>query len=339
MRKEILFAIFFGTIIGLIFTFGILRIDKVIKNKPNSNNPSNTAISADPNALTAGNSQLTLLKPQNTQVFGEDVIQVSGMTKSDSFIVATGGTSDLIYKSKSDGSFDFKYEIDPSLNFLSITSVTDTNERQNSKLEVIYSSEFTQKEDAEDISQKVDNKMDAVLNHPVFFKGTVTDSVNENLQIKTDNGEIGQIKIISGTTTFAKVGKTTTKISESDVAIGDYILALGYKKQNGVLEAVRILVTSLETSSEVKIFFGAVVNKNKADMDVDEKNTGEIDIIIDNNSKTYKGELENPQKIRFADIKENDLVIGTYSTTDSENTARRIYILESATPTPTPPEK
>lgn len=339
MRKEVAFAIVFGIVIGLVFAFGLFRVNGVMKNKSAEvATDNNTDVLKDlPETQTEKNA-LTLLKPTNKQVFGNDIVQISGMTRTESIIVTTGGTNDLITKGNTNGSFDFDYEIDPSLNYLDITSVSPGNERSYTKLEVVYSSEAVQKESEKEEAGEEDDikdKLEKAQNRSEFYKGTITDLTNGNLQMKNGDGEIKQVSY-STNTSYAKIGKTTTKITSSDIAIGDYILALGYKKDNGVLEAFRILVTQPTTPEEVKIFYGTITKKNKSDIDISEQNAGSLNIEIDNNSKTYSGELSNPTKIRFANIKEGDLVIGTYITDKDANVARRIYILKTLEITPTP---
>jgi hypothetical protein len=334
MRKETTFAVIFGVTLGLILAFGIFRANKAIKQNSESSAEGSFVNTKETASETSSNSILTLLKPDNMQVFGNDIIQITGTTKAGSYVIATGGTGDYFTKSASDGSFNFEYEIDPSINYLDINSVAADNSRSNVKLEVVYSSEASKSDssessESEDVEDKIEEKLENVQKKAEFFKGTVTDITDMSIQMKTTNGEIKQISYSSSLTTFAKVGKTTTKIAASDVAIGDYIMALGYTKDNSVLDAFRIIVTQPETAEEVKVFYGTVSVKNKADMEIAQQNSGNIVIAIDNNSKTYKGDSATSEKVRFANISEGDTVIGTYAPDKDENIARRIYILSS----------
>ncbi len=334
MRKEVVFAIVFGILIGLIFAFGIFRINGVMKQRSSTITSDNIdkvrQTSADTNIP---DSPLTLLKPNNMQVFGNDIIQITGTTKAENYIVATGGTRDLITKSGNNGSFDFEYEIDPSLNYLNISSISVDNYRSDTKLEVVYSSEVLKKDPSNsgNMEDRIEEKLDNAQKIAVFYKGTITDITDNNMQMKTSSDEIKQISYATSSTTFAKIGKTTTKITASDIAIGDYILTLGYKNDNGVLEAFRIIVTQPSVPEGIKIFYGTVSQKNKSDMEISEQNSQNVIIEIDNNSKTYKGELSDPVKVRFADIKEGDTVIGTYTIQKDVNIIRRIHILNNKT--------
>jgi len=333
MRKEVIFAIIFGILIGLIVAFGLLRVNGVIKQNSDDLNRTSVEGGEQNNADNPGSNSITLLKPIDRQVSGSSTIAVAGVTREENFIVATGGTYDFVSQSRKDGTFDFEYGLEPSYNLVNICSVSSDNQRSNTKLELVYSSEATQKETDDDIDDKVENKVENVQNTPEFFQGTITDITDGGIQIKTKEGEIKQISFSTGSTSFAKIGKTTTKITIADIALGDYIIALGYKEDNGLLNAFRILVTQPIAAEDIKIFFGTVLNKNKTEMVVSEKNSGNINIEIDNNTKTFKGVLINPERVRYTDVKEDNLVIGTYLSDKDINIARRIYILDNTAPT------
>lgn len=332
MRKEVVFAVVFGIFIGLVFMFGIVRVNGAIKQRNSNPNSDTGSLTKDKRSeIKDNNISLTLLKPNNMQVFGDDVIQINGATKADSYVIVTGGSNDVIGKSNNTGSFDFEYEIDPSLNFLQVYSVSQDNSRSNTNLEVVYSSEAVKKDlyETEDLDDKIEDKLENLQNISQFYKGTITDITDTSMQMKTSIGEIKQISYSTDSTSFAKIAKTTTRITASDVAIGDYAIILGYKKNNGVLDAFRILITQPSTTQEVKIFYGSVVKKNPTDIEITETNSGNITIEIDNNSSTYTGDPVSPEKTRFANIKSGDIVIGTYVTDKEINVARRIFILNT----------
>lgn len=336
MRKELLLAIIFGLFIGLIFAFGIFRINSVMRNKNLS-----TATDANQNQTADKKSDqqtqsISIFKPDNNSAFSNDAIQIAGLSRAESYIVISGGSNDTVQKSADDGSFSIDYSIDPAVNYLNVTSVSPDNERSSAKLNVAFSSEIpsTSSDQNTDTTQAANDKVQAAQKKLEFILGTVTDLTENGVQLKDTNGDIQQISYDEKSTSFAKYTTTTKKITASDIAIGDYVLAIGYNKSNNLIEAVRILVTQPETPQDVKIFYGTVTTKNRSDFEVDEKNSGKVAIEIDNNTKTYSGDLADPVKSRFANVSEDDTVIGTYTTEKDVNTARRIYILASPTPTP-----
>ena len=328
MRKEAIFAIVFGVLIGLVIAFGIFRINSAMKDSTPTGRVSTDASKDTLQKVSDGN--LSLLKPFDRQVFGDSMVSISGVAKAESYIIVTGGSIDQISRSLSDGTFEFDYEIDPSINYLTVNSLSITGERSKTNLELIYSSEAALGGDEEEISEKVENKLEEAQRKAEFFKGTVTDITDKSIQIKNGGGEIKQISLSGGETTYARIGKTTVKLTSSDVAIGDYIYALGYKGASGVLDAFRVLVTQPETPADIKVFLGLVTTKNKTDLSLSENSQGDTVLEIDNNTKTYSGELAEPTRSRFANISEGDLIIGTYVTEENENIARKIHILKSS---------
>ncbi|MEJ2441571.1 MAG: hypothetical protein P8Y06_01470 [Patescibacteria group bacterium] len=118
-------------------------------------------------------------------------------------------------------------------------------------------------EEGDTIRDKVQQKVEEARTIPFSYIGTVTDIAEETIQINKHvfdgltetNGQIQQISINEETTTFVKIAKTTTTVNFSDVAIGDFIIAMGYKNGNDVLEAQRILITTpLEVTTRKALF-------------------------------------------------------------------------------------
>ena len=330
MRKEVVFAVLFGVFMGLVFAFGIFRINNQIKKNQEANINPNTNDDTENSQSNDTKASLTLLKPEDQQVFGDDVVDLTGITTAESYVIATGGTSDDIIKSSDNGTFEMEYEIDPSVNNLVIYSISPNNQRFTKSLNVVYSSEAPDGETSKDGDDKIEDKFEQAQKRSEFYEGTITDITEGGIQIKNGSGEIKQISYSNDSTSFAKIGKTTATISDTDLAIGDYILALGYKDNKGLLEAFRILISQPSTPTSVKVFYGNVVNKNKNDMEITEKNSDNLIIEIDNNSQTYMADSSDYIKSRFANISEGDLVIGTYLTNDDGNIARKIYILKTS---------
>jgi len=122
----------------------------------------------------------------------------------------------------------------------------------------------TATEEADPIRDKVQQKVEEARTIPFSYIGTVTDIAEQTIQINKhvfdgateDSGEIQQISIDEEETTFVKIAKNTTTVSFSDVAIGDFIIAMGYKNGNGVLEAERVLITTPLEPTTRKTLYG-----------------------------------------------------------------------------------
>lgn len=110
----------------------------------------------------------------------------------------------------------------------------------------------TSTDEASSVRDNVQKKVEEARTIPFAYIGTVTDIAEQTIQInkfifsktKEDAGEIQQISVNEESTDFVKVTKNTTSVKFSDLAIGDYIIAMGFKNSNSVLEGKRILITT-----------------------------------------------------------------------------------------------
>lgn len=187
-----------------------------------------------------------------------------------------------------------------------------------------------------DIRDKVQEKVNAVLDNPFAYIGTVTDISGVNIQIgkfSLDNGKTNSTSEIQqiGTddnTVFVSIGKTTKTITFDDVAIGDFVISMGYKNGNGVLEAKRILTTeALQPSGrEVNVFTvreidGTDISVNKnGDSDIYVVTTTSADIYIEDD----EGVAEN---LRVSELNIEDKIIVVGIEEEGEIKARTIRVI------------
>ena len=83
------------------------------------------------------------------------------------------------------------------------------------------------------------------------YVGTITDIASGNLQIKGSNGNILQVSI-NGVTKLINTLKKNIEVKETDLAIGDYIVAMGIAGANKVMATDRILITSPLVENKVE---------------------------------------------------------------------------------------
>jgi hypothetical protein len=122
----------------------------------------------------------------------------------------------------------------------------------------------TSTDEAESVRENVQKKVEEARTIPFAYIGTVTDIAEQTIQInkfifsKTsdDAGEIQQISVDEENTNFVKVTKSTTSVKFSDLAIGDFIIAMGFKNGNSVLAGERILITTPIEPTTRKTVFG-----------------------------------------------------------------------------------
>ncbi len=184
-----------------------------------------------------------------------------------------------------------------------------------------------------DIRQKVIKKVEEVLKKPKAYIGIVTDISSNNLQIKSDSSEIQQISVTPGQITVIKAGKVNKEIKLTDVAIGDFIVAMGFKNGNNVLNAKRILSTSALASPTASSHYGTVSKTDKKSLTLRTLSTGqETQIVVDKNTDINELKGTKSVSLTLSDINEEDLVI-VIIIKDTQK-ARTIFVIKSSTPLP-----
>jgi len=121
-------------------------------------------------------------------------------------------------------------------------------------------------EEADSIREKVKEKVEAARSNPKAYIGSVTDKTEDTLQIQNDLEEIQLISIDPESASFAKIDKKTTSAKYDDVAIGDYIIAMGFTNGNGVLETKRVIITSKPEKVTRNAVFGNILEINNKEV-------------------------------------------------------------------------
>ncbi|KKR30830.1 hypothetical protein A2715_01875 [Candidatus Woesebacteria bacterium RIFCSPHIGHO2_01_FULL_39_32] len=329
MRKEILIAIVVGVGVGIAVAFGIWRANSALK----TNLPELPSLLQKQSPTEVPSEfKITLSQPEQNDVISESPVTVAGITKPASTIVILGETEDYVLETDNQGSFSQEVELTSGVNQILIAAYDAASENTQSKLTIVYSSEFakdivtpsvvspTSKEDNA-IREKVQEKLQAARNNPKAYIGSVTDKTLDSLQIKDESDEIQLVSVDPENVAFAKVlTKSTSKISFNDIAIGDFIVAMGLKNGNNVLTAVRILVTEpLETLNR-RIVLGEIINIAKKEVTLQEKNGSEIILQF---PKSWKGpdldELEEENILfAFGEFEGNALNIRTIKVAEKE---------------------
>ena len=314
MRKEVIWAAAIGIAFGLVIAFGAWRINSKIK-------PIQKIATSTPRPEPTSEFKITLDKPENDDVITEDFVRAAGITKPLSWIVVSGEDGDHITKSQTNGTFEQDVSLIPGINQIKISAFDEVGNPSFEKVLVVFSSAFQTKtlsstpsseiatSDAS-IRQKVQQKVEAALNKPKAYIGVVTDIAESTIQIKTTKGEIKQISINSEDISVIKSSGTTSKsVKISDIAIGDFIAAMGYVNTSSVLMAQRILITSPITDPKITVNFGEVKENNKSITITSKIDSQEVEITP--NKKTIINNFVGgeEEKIKQTDIKESSLVV------------------------------
>lgn len=291
MRKEILFAIIAGGAIGLLVAFGVWKVNFNLKgtSTKTSNAPTPTSTTSDKQEVF----KIILEKPVNKQVITETPVLVSGITKPNTYVVVSGENGDGIMNSSASGSFNSNVDLTGGANQIGIMAFDTDGNSAKANLTVIYSGQYTQ--DASNSAQ------------PQAYIGTVTDISNSVIQIKNDMGDIEQISGTANASYIDTRNNTTKQIKATDVAIGDYLIAMGIKDGNNILTSSRLLVTDPLAPTKRTSFYGVVTDDSGTNKFV-AKNpktnetltiTPATGITILGNEKSF-GKISNNEKVIVA---------------------------------------
>lgn len=363
MRKEILYAILAGGLFGLIIAFGIWKANSSIKPRGAQDLQTPQEEQINQNKDVESNGEITLAKPKENQTVLTEKTTISGITKPENYIVISNEEEDYFLTADGNGAFEQEIELMSGLNKITISSIDNDGKTSKKELLLVYSPKFEEQSSTEGDSTKDENnktsssspireivqkKIDMARKTPMFYTGTVTDISEETIQIKeyvldsnsSKSGEIKQIAI-NNTTNYVNIGKKTKSIKFSDIAIGDFIVAMGYKNENQVLETSRLLVIQTPTFPNLNAFMATLESstsrKIKANIQPDNKS---IELKIDKNTGIFE---ENDKEVELErdDLEKGDKLIIVKVKNDSSESARTIFVLgknlqETATPSPTP---
>jgi hypothetical protein len=329
MRKELIWVGIIGILFGLIIGFGSWRVRSSLKPKDN--------VKPSPTPQIIGQSKITLDKPENGDVITESLIAVSGITKPLTWVVFSGEKGDYTIQSDESGLFSQVVDLISGINQIKVTSFDAEGNQVSQKVLVVYSSSFQLELAASptsstatgesDINKKVAQKVAQASNRPKAYIGTVTDISDSTIQIKTTDSQIEQIAIGgSGITVVNTKGTNNKALKLTDIAIGDFIVAMGYINGNQVLKAQRILVTDAITDLQIEVSIAKVSSAPKKSLSAASlKDNQALTITPDKNTDIVSPLGGKTKDIKLSDIIMNDLVIFVLDTSTNTPLVRSIF--------------
>ena len=332
MRKEIVWAAVVGISFGLIIAFGVWRINSSLnKQKPGP--------SATPSSInTVGEFKITLDTPADASVVTNTPIAVSGITKPLTWVVVSGESGDYILQSDEQGLFSQDADLSPGINQITITAFDATGSQSSQKVLVVYSSAFQAKTVATStpngaatgdaaIRENVAQKVAAALSQPKAYLGVVTDITSTTIQIKDTASQIQQISIgADGITVVNTKGTNNKTVKLTDIAIGDFIVAMGYVNGNQVLEAQRILITDPLEEPTLTVSMAKVTKTSSKALTVADVKSGEVGTLTSVKSTSIESfKAEKTSNIKLTAVNANDTVISVTDASGSPTLLRSVF--------------
>jgi hypothetical protein len=346
MRKEIIWVAGIGILLGIIIAFGVWRVNSSI-----SNNTPPPTINESPTPTSSPiGFDITLSQPQDNDVITSSPMTVSGITKPLSWIVISGESSDYVLQSNADGTFSQEVDLTPGVNQIQATTFSPEGDQTQAKVIVVYSYIFPQETavatpttspnatDEVQINQKVAQRLAQISSQPKAYLGSVTDIADSTIEIKSLDSKIQQISVEgSGITVVDTRGHSTKPFKPTDIAIGDFIIAMGYVDSSHVLSARQISISNSFTENKISYSLAKITKITKSSLTVTNVSDGstttlqpdkdtDIEIISSGKSKSAK----------LSDLNVGDEVIYVVGTTAGELIPRSIFDIAPLSPTLTP---
>jgi hypothetical protein len=322
MKKEIVLAVMFGLLIGLAVAFGIWRTNQALNGNEKAGT-SEASVSQNPDTSTGGVVEsITLSSPDMFAVFDGPKIIIKGITSPNTPILAHSSSYDELVMSEESGNFEINFELSGGANDIDITA-HNGSETNKKKLYLVYSSEFFEGLDKENpstesstVQERVNERVDILKNPPLSKIGIITDIAEETIQIRDVFEEIQQISLKKDSINIIKINSTSETQNYEDIAIGDFITAIGFKNGSNILDASRIIISS-PIENKAKLLSGKVSKTNGRQVYVSENETDEILLKF---PRSWKG----PE---ISEIIENDniIAVGDFDK-DNNFIPRSIYL-------------
>ena len=303
MHKELIIAIFFGSLLGLAVAFSVWMASNTLLST--SDQATNTGQQTPSPKPTNSKAEDFVINFENYSVVSESPVLIAGKTSPKALVIASTKNQDYLTSADEAGAFKFEIGVSGWLNQVTFFSVNSSGLIEEKKLAVIFSTLVSK------------NKMENSNNDNFHaYLGSVTDITDTSFQMKSDDGDIKQVTF-SNTTTVVNIVSKIKEATTKDLAIGDYVIAMGVVGENDILNASRVLVTIQDKEIIVKAVFGTISEINKKILQI---NGYQLPIQVLLASDIFEADSQNVEKkkkLTFSNLKEEQLVL--ISGTQAEN--------------------
>lgn len=332
MRKELIWVGVIGIIFGLAIGFGVWRIRTSVVPQNDS------SISLTPQPKADQQFKIAVNKPDNLEVVSQSIVKVSGITKPQSWVVVSAREKDYLAESRDDGTFLIDVDLKPGLNHIKTASVNNQGDSASQDLLVVYSESFRtdtinpgSTSDEQDLEKEIADKMERVSNPARAYLGTVTDITDTTIQIKSIDSQIQQIATNKTDVVVVNMTETSGKtVKLTDIAIGDFIIAMGYVNGNSVLDTRRILITDNKPVPKINLSLAKVSEILKNTLKATTiKNDEEIVITPDKNTQLKSYSENKTKNMSLTGMKIDDLLIVVSDNSGTPTITRSVFNITS----------
>lgn len=184
---------------------------------------------------------------------------------------------------------------------------------------------------ADSIRERVREKVETILKQPRALVGTLVEITDSTLQIQTRNEEIAFASTSQQSSFLRVVGARRNEIEFDELVLGDFIVAMGFRNGNDVLEAQRVITYDRTPITARRAVFGVVQGNVRGTLTLQHPKTAEVWTVETSRDTeiTRKGP-EGFQEIDIDEVQVGDrLIAAGVLDEEVENTltAGRIHIL------------
>lgn len=137
MKKEAIFAIIIGIVVGLGITYGIYKIRQV--QLPNSQSSQTEETDLSPTPAAESNQKLLITSPKDESVLSETALRISGTAEANEIIVIFLNDDEHITQADSIGAFAQDVELLSGGNLIDITAIAADGTETKQSLHVVVS--------------------------------------------------------------------------------------------------------------------------------------------------------------------------------------------------------
>jgi len=144
MRKEVVLAIVIGVGLGLVLTFGVWTANKALKEKKVITETVSPAPQvAGTETIESIDGNISLVSPDEGDLFSEDSILVTGKTWTKSNLVVLTEKGEVVGKAGETGDFEIPVKLAAGTNTIRVFAFDETGEKKaGAEVNVVFSSQF-----------------------------------------------------------------------------------------------------------------------------------------------------------------------------------------------------
>lgn len=201
----------------------------------------------------------------------------------------------------------------------------------------------------DEVRDKVRQKIENLVRKPRAAVGTLQEVTDSTLQLTTKPGKTEMVATGKATSYVRTTGGKKTEIKFDELVIGDFIVAMGYRNGNNILEARRVIAYDKSPLTARKSVYGIVQLNEKGVLTLKHPKTGDTwKAKTTSKTKVTKKGDKGFEDIKATDIQNGDRITAAGVPSEKEQntlTTGRIHVIPGkaeglikpvATPKPSP---